>query len=160
MNRRDESRREADRKRWANKPSRRWYPTKAWKLRRAAQLNRVPWCEPCKRAGRSRPATVANHNPPHKEDRFAFFHGPLESCCQPCHDSAVQRAELEGFRRDVGDDGWPLDSDHPFNRRGHGAAGDPAGPCPGGELDHAATGARDQGSGGETYRRPAPKREQ
>jgi hypothetical protein len=117
VNRRVDSRRRADRKRWADKPSRKWYPTARWKARRAAQLKRVPWCEQCKAAGRSRAATVANHNPPHNENEKAFFAGPLESVCKECHDSPIQRAEKEGFRRDLDGAGWPVDPNHPFNRR-------------------------------------------
>lgn len=117
MTRRDESRKAADRKRAEQKPFRKWYASKAWKLRRARQLNAVPYCEPCKRAGRSRPATVANHKVPHRGDRHLFFDGELESTCKECHDSAIQRAELEGFSREVDADGWPVDPRHPFNRR-------------------------------------------
>ena len=111
------SRQDADAKRAREKPWRAWYSTRAWKRRRRDQLFCIPWCEPCKAQGRSRRARVANHNPPHRGDRWAFFHGPLESVCKPCHDSAIQRAENEGFRRDVDDDGWPSDPAHPFNRR-------------------------------------------
>lgn len=116
MNRRTEQRRQGDAKRRKEKPWRKLYATKQWRMRRAQQLARVPWCEPCKAQGMSRPATVANHKVPHRGDRFAFFHGELESACKPCHDSAIQRAEHEGFRRAIDDDGWPVDPDHPFNR--------------------------------------------
>lgn len=112
----DERERERDRKRQQSQPSRRWYASRAWKHRRAVQLRRVPWCEPCKAMGKSRPATVANHNPPHREDRTAFFHGPLESCCSDCHDGMVQQAEGRGFRASIDRDGWPTDPAHPFNR--------------------------------------------
>jgi 5-methylcytosine-specific restriction enzyme A len=115
MNRRQESRRAADRRR-ADKPSRKWLNSSRWKARRKQQLDRVPWCETCRAAGRSRIATVANHNPPHNENERAFFEGPLESVCKDCHDSPIQRAEGEGFRRDVDADGWPADPNHPFNR--------------------------------------------
>lgn len=117
MTRRREQRQAADRKRSLIKPSRKWYGTRAWKRRRAIQLNAVPWCEPCKRAGRSRPANTANHNPRHNEDRHAFFHGPLESVCAECHNSPIQRAEFEGFSREIDGDGWPVDPAHPFNAR-------------------------------------------
>lgn len=116
MNRRDASRRQADAKRRKNLPWRKWYQTPAWRIRRAQQLARVPWCEPCKRMGKSRPATVANHNPPHGGDRQAFFHGPLESACENCHNQAIQAAEGRGFQLGVDDDGWPTDPAHPFNR--------------------------------------------
>lgn len=117
MTRRLEEERARDATRYKAQPWRPWYSTRAWRIRRKAQLARVPWCEPCKAQGKSRPASVANHKPPHRGDRRAFFHGPLESTCKDCHDSAIQKAEAEGFRREVDQDGWPLDPHHPFNSR-------------------------------------------
>lgn len=117
MGERAEQNRVHDARRWRAQPWRAWYSTPAWKARRARQLYKVNYCEPCKAQGRSRPATVANHNPPHRGDRHAFFHGPLESVCKPCHDAAIQAAELRGYRLDLDDDGWPSDPAHPFNRR-------------------------------------------
>lgn len=99
------------------KPWRRWYSLKAWRLRRARQLHAQPWCEPCARAGRTRAATVANHNPPHRGVWRQFISGPLESVCKECHDSLIQREEIEGFSRAVDDDGWPVDPQHPFHIR-------------------------------------------
>ena len=116
MNRREERRRREDVKRRKAKPWRKWYSSRAWKLKRAAQLGKIPWCESCRRQGKSRPATVANHKVPHRGDRELFFHGETESACAECHDAAIQREEIEGFRRDIGEDGWPEDERHPFNR--------------------------------------------
>lgn len=111
-----EVRRQADRRRNARQPWRAWYNSPRWRKRRAKQLFKVPWCEPCRSLGLSRPAKVANHKIPHRGDPHLFWNGPLESCCKPCHDAAIQRAELEGFRRDVDDEGWPMDPAHPFNK--------------------------------------------
>lgn len=111
-----QARRDADARRRALKPWRNWYSLKKWKLRRLAQLHRVPHCEPCKREGRSRPASIANHKKPHRGDPLLFWHGELESVCKPCHDSMIQKAEAAGFRPDIDADGWPTDPDHPFNR--------------------------------------------
>jgi 5-methylcytosine-specific restriction enzyme A len=116
MNRRTEQRRAADKKRSAAFPWRKWYFTKAWKTRRDRQLKKIPWCEPCKRMGKSRIARVANHKTPHRGDRELFFRGPIESTCKNCHDQAIQREENEGFSREIDVDGWPTDSRHPFNR--------------------------------------------
>lgn len=117
MTRRAEGRRAADAKRRKALPWRKWYSTPAWRMRRAKQLAQTPWCEPCKRMGKSRPATVANHKIPHRGDRHLFWHGELESQCASCHDSATQRAELEGFERGIGEDGWPTSPNHPFLRK-------------------------------------------
>lgn len=111
------SRRDADAKRARENPWRAWYNTPRWRKRRAKQLFKVPWCEPCKAMGCSRPARIANHVVPHRGDPHLFWQGKLESTCKPCHDAMIQRAEREGFRRDVDDDGWPVDPQHPFNRK-------------------------------------------
>lgn len=95
----------------------RFYGSAAWRSRRRAQLEAVPHCEHCQNFGRIRRATVANHNPPHRGDEDLFFNGPLESLCKNCHDQVVQAAENRGFRTTPGGDGWPIDPNHPFNRR-------------------------------------------
>ncbi len=116
MNRRDESRRAADRKRQAVKPSRKWYSTKRWFRKRARQLKDFPLCKMCLVMGKSRPAKAVDHVDPHGEDPLKFWHGELQSLCTACHDSPKQREEIEGFSRDIGEDGWPVDPRHPFNR--------------------------------------------
>ncbi len=116
MTRDRDTRKAADAKRRTTQPWRRWYYTKTWKKRRADQLARIPWCEPCKRLGKSRPATVANHKTPHRGNRELFFKGPIESACKNCHDQAIQREEREGFSREIDAEGWPTDERHPFNR--------------------------------------------
>lgn len=126
-----EARREADARRRRLKPWRKWYSTKKWTMRRAAQKKKTPWCEPCKREGRSRPMTVANHKIPHRGDPWLFWHGELESVCTTCHNSMIQRAEAVGFRPDHDADGWPTDPAHPFNRmetRAYDAARSPGSP--------------------------------
>lgn len=123
MTRRHDSRRAADRKRADALPWRRWYYTARWKARRSGQLARVPWCEPCKAAGRSRPANTADHDVPHRGDPKLFWSGKLSSMCPSCHSEAKQREEREGFSRAVdAATGWPLDDRHPFrqNEKGRG----------------------------------------
>lgn len=116
MSRRIDQRRAADRKRAEDKPWRKWYGSKRWIARRADQLARVPWCEPCRAAGRSRPANTADHAVPHRGDERLFLTGKLTSMCPECHSAAKQREENEGFSRSLGADGWPVDPAHPFNR--------------------------------------------
>jgi 5-methylcytosine-specific restriction protein A len=88
------------RRRWADadaarqdKPSRRWYSTAAWRRRRLAQLRGQPLCVRCLGLGRTTEASIADHDPPHREDRSAFWEGKLQSLCKPCHDAAKQREE-------------------------------------------------------------------
>jgi len=113
------SRSAADAKRAAEQPWRKWYASARWRGPgglRQRQLMRKPWCEPCKVMGRATRATVVNHKVPHRGDPRLFWYGELESTCKNCHDEAIQRAEAEGFRREIDADGWPVDPDHPFNR--------------------------------------------
>ena len=93
--------RERDRsadKRRADRPSRRWYNTKAWKLRRAAQLAAEPLCALCPDWSK-RPATVADHVVPHRENYVRFWHGERQSLCKPCHDGRKQRQESRAAER-------------------------------------------------------------
>lgn len=114
MNRRDESRKAADAKRRKLLPWRAWYGTAGWRIRRDKQLNKTPWCEPCRLLGKTRKATACNHKVPHRGDRKLFDIGELESCCANCHSQGIQRDENLGYRRQLGDDGWPTDPAHPF----------------------------------------------
>lgn len=116
MTRRDEQRQAQDAKRREAKPWRAWYATKAWFIRRSRQLKHFPFCAKCLVMGMTRKATVVDHVLPHRGDRRAFFHGEVQSLCKACHDSAKQREEGEGFAREIGNDGWPTDPKHPFNR--------------------------------------------
>lgn len=112
-------RRDFDIRRAKDKPWRRWYRLARWRGpngRRTLQLQAVPYCQPCKVMGKATTATVVNHVKAHRGDPKLFWYGALESVCKQCHDQAIQRSEHEGFRRDVGEDGWPVDPDHPFNK--------------------------------------------
>lgn len=103
-----------------DKPWRKWYASARWRGPgglRTRQLVKVPYCELCKAMGRATPASVVNHVVPHRGDPHRFWYGKLQSLCPPCHDGATQRAEVNGFTRAIGEDGFPLDPNHPFNRR-------------------------------------------
>lgn len=92
-----------------------WYGLLAWKTRRNHQLRIEPLCASCLEHGRLTGATVADHNPPHKGVWNAFRLGPLQSLCADCHNRKWAN-DAHGYRRDIGDDGFPLDPNHPFNR--------------------------------------------
>lgn len=116
MNRKRQSRIDADKKRRDLFPWRKWYSTRRWFRKRAAQLKAHPFCKLCEVMGKTRIATVADHVEPHGGDPLKFWHGELQSLCADCHDRAKQREEVEGFSRDIGRDGWPIDPRHPFNK--------------------------------------------
>lgn len=108
-------RRKYDAKRRAEKPSRQWYKSPAWKIRKRDQRAAQPLCELCLKEGVTRLMSIVDHHPPHNEDWNQFFLGPVRSLCKPHHDSQAQADEARGFSLDVGEDGWPTDEQNPFN---------------------------------------------
>jgi 5-methylcytosine-specific restriction endonuclease McrA len=92
------------------------YKTAAWRELRAAQLNKHPLCQRCLRHGYVTPASVVHHKTAHKGDEQSFRDANnLESLCAACHNSVEQSIERRGFDKSVGNDGWPVDSNHKFN---------------------------------------------
>lgn len=108
-------RRKYDAKRRAEKQSRAWYKSPAWKIRKRDQKAAQPLCELCLKEGRDRLMAIVDHHPPHNEDWNQFFHGPVRSLCKPHHDGQAQADEARGFSVSVGEDGWPTDDQNPFN---------------------------------------------
>jgi 5-methylcytosine-specific restriction enzyme A len=101
--------------------SARWRRTARWLRLRRQQLQRQPLCVFCTSAGRGTAATVADHVVPHRGDEKLFWFGKLQSLCAPCHDTIKRQQEVKGFTTAVGADGWPVDQNHPVNRK-HGVA--------------------------------------
>jgi 5-methylcytosine-specific restriction enzyme A len=91
-----------------------WYSLQSWRRRAKHQLQIAPLCVMCLEAGRTTPATIADHHPPHKGDYNKFRLGPLRSLCRDCH-QGVWAIDKRGYSHAVGDDGYPLDPAHPFN---------------------------------------------
>lgn len=86
-----------DAERRALVPTRRLYSTSRWRALRTAQLQAEPLCRRCWDLDHlAVPATVCDHVHPHRGDVTAFWAGPFQSLCQPCHDSAKQREETGG----------------------------------------------------------------
>ncbi len=104
-----------DAKRRAEKQSRVWYKSPAWKIRKRDQRAAFPLCCLCEAEGVTRLMSIVDHHPPHNEDWQQFFHGPVRSLCKPHHDSQAQADEARGFSVSVGEDGWPEDDQNPFN---------------------------------------------
>jgi 5-methylcytosine-specific restriction enzyme A len=92
-----------------------WYGLLSWKTRAHHQLQVEPLCASCLERGRVTPATIADHHPPHKANWNAFRLGPLQSLCADCH-KGKWAEDKRGYRCEVGDDGYPVDPRHPFNR--------------------------------------------
>ena len=110
-----------------------WYSTARWQRRRAHQLREFPLCVTCEAKGLPVPATVADHVTPHHGDSNAFWFGELQSLCATCHNSTKKRGENQvasgevatPYSLQVGEDGWPIDPNHPANlpRHATGAGG-------------------------------------
>jgi 5-methylcytosine-specific restriction protein A len=88
-----------------------WYWTQRWRRRSRHQLRIEPVCRMCAARGLVVPATIADHVEHHGGDRNKFWLGKLQSLCKPCHDGPRK----VGYSPEVGDDGWPLDPNHPAN---------------------------------------------
>ena len=85
-----------------------------WRKMREAQLARQPLCEMCARQGRFVAAEEVDHVIPHRGDRGVFFTSPLQSLCRPCHHGPKARQDRTGMMPGFGDDGLPLDPNHPW----------------------------------------------
>ena len=94
------------------------YDSARWKRMRTYQLQLHPLCKYCAELGRVTPATIVDHIEPHKGDVNKFWLGKLQSLCDSCHKSTKAFLELNGYRLDIGLDGWPLDPRHPVYRSG------------------------------------------
>lgn len=89
------------------------YKTPLWLAIRSRQLRENPLCETCLSEGRIVSANVAHHLIPHRGDRDLFYKGKLKSLCDKCHNSIEQSYEKSGYHKQIGRDGWPIDSTHP-----------------------------------------------
>ena len=63
---------------------------------RRLQLQAEPLCRMCRDLGKLTPATTCDHVNPHRGDVEAFWSGPFQSLCTPCHSSTKQRSEGMG----------------------------------------------------------------
>lgn len=84
--------RDADAKR-RDTPWRAWYKTPRWKSLREAQLSLQPLCQMCLEDEVVEAATACDHVEPHRGDEALFWHGALQSLCDPCHNGRKQREE-------------------------------------------------------------------
>lgn len=116
MTRRLQQNRSHDARRRASKPWRKWYHTTRWRRMRQAQLRRQPYCVLCRAQGKTRFATVADHVKPHRGDPELFCVGELRSLCEEHHNRDSQRKDHAGHDLTIGEDGFPIDPDHPFNK--------------------------------------------
>jgi 5-methylcytosine-specific restriction enzyme A len=93
------------------------YNSRRWQHRAKAQLREYPLCAMCLERKVTTPVAVADHVTPHKGDAWLFQYGELQSLCAHCHSHRKKRHETHGYLLDIGTDGWPIDPNHPANRR-------------------------------------------
>jgi len=61
-------------------------------------------------------ANTADHIEPHRGDPAKFWFGKLQSLCPTHHSGSKAQLESKGYTNDIGDDGFPVDKSHPFNK--------------------------------------------
>ena len=89
-----------------------------WDQRRTLYLQRKPLCVMCATQGRVTAANVVDHIQPHKGDMGLFWDEQnWQSLCKPCHDRHKQRQDRIGFDTRCDVTGWPIDPNHPANRK-------------------------------------------
>ena len=114
---------------------RKLYASAAWRKGRLAHLQAEPLCRYCKQLGilndgsltaggvaqvdARRRFMVVDHVVPHRGDLGLFFdRSNWQTLCPDHHDRTKQQEEVKGYSNRRGDDGWPLDPNHPANRGG------------------------------------------
>ncbi|MCY4129012.1 MAG: HNH endonuclease [Gammaproteobacteria bacterium] len=94
----------------------RLYDSVKWKRLRAWVIQNEPLCRMCAEEGRLESAQVVDHIHAHRGDPVLFYDTDnLQPLCKACHDKRKQQEERSGFKRDIGEDGWPMDERHPVN---------------------------------------------
>jgi len=94
-----------------------WYGLGRWKIKQRAQIRAQPLCQFCIEKGLVVRAVIADHVEPVRGDWNSFWTGKLQSLCRSCHESDKKYQDHRGFRRDIGEDGFPMDPEHPVYRQ-------------------------------------------
>ena len=73
-------------------------------------------CRYCLQVGKVKPAEVTDHIVPHEGDVELFWNqSNWQPLCKVCHDSVKAREESRGYAVGCGDDGMPVDKNHPWH---------------------------------------------
>lgn len=71
-----------------------WYRTARWqKLRWSVLVRDLFTCQLCDHIEPDSARLVCDHVTPHRGDEAAFWAGPFQCLCKPCHDSQKQKEE-------------------------------------------------------------------
>lgn len=94
-----------------------WYKSARWKEIRRKRLAANPWCVMCAAMDTKTRATIVDHTIRHRGNEKLFYdYANTQSLCKLHHDSVKKSNEYIGFDKRIGSDGWPIDSQHPFNK--------------------------------------------
>lgn len=75
-------------------PWRKWYKTARWqKLRMTILVRDLFTCQMCKKLEINTSQLVCDHKEQHHGNEEAFWSGPFQTLCKPCHDSTKQKEE-------------------------------------------------------------------
>lgn len=89
-----------------------------WRKVAARYLLDNPSCVMCKKEGYVVPSQVVDHITPHKGDKKLFWDiNNWQALCKKHHDNDKLIMERVGFLNTIGADGWPIDSQHPINKK-------------------------------------------
>ena len=97
---------------------------------RHAQLQRFPTCEFCELKGRTTVAVIVDHIVPHRLDPKLLWcgQGGLRSLCWSCHSGEKAVIEQRGYSDAIGEDGWPVDKQHPVHQSAAALSSEQQGP--------------------------------
>ena len=89
-----ESRKAYDQRRRYEKPWRKWYSLDRWRVSRKIFLQQHPLCDECEAEGRLTPATVVDHDRPHRGNERLFWDvANWRPKCKYHHDRKTGRGE-------------------------------------------------------------------
>lgn len=92
--------------------------TRRWDVESRRYRMTHPLCVDCMAHGRVTQADLVDHIKPHKGDQELLWdRDNWQSLCKPCHDRHKQKQEIHGYSTEVGSDGWPVDPEHPANKK-------------------------------------------
>lgn len=92
------------------------YQLTTWKKLRRAHLRRNPFCVKCMECGLLVPGNTVDHKKPHKGNMELFVDaGNLQTLCHTHHSKDKQIEERYGHAPGAGEDGLPIDPNHPWN---------------------------------------------
>ena len=97
----------------------RLYDCSRWRALRRNFLNANPLCAMCLKQGRDTIADTVDHIEPHKGNIELFYkRDNLQSLCSHCHNASKQMQELYGYSPACDVNGYPIDKNHPFSKKG------------------------------------------